>query len=186
MTLLSSGAQAGVLKISSSKEKFFDWDFAQRVWDTMNTWDKEEAEWAKYAADFDPWFRDEWKKKGVKALEGLKNYPAEKRKNIERGFDMQLAWDTWYDHFYWQYIDYYRVVTRVSPRIDKLEELKPFEARLANANAHRAKTLPSPCIRKRFLQDCGAWPDWRSPEMKAEEKKLEAMRDERIKKLKGH
>jgi hypothetical protein len=53
--LLPTISGAGVLKSgyqNAHESHFFDWKYAQNFWFEMNTWEKEEAEWAKYEADF--------------------------------------------------------------------------------------------------------------------------------------
>lgn len=121
------------------------------------------------------------KKNNQNAKKLLASYSPEKRQNIERAYDIQMAWDTWHDKFYWPYINYYKSVATVSPRIDKIKALKSFDQRRAEANA--LNSASGPCNPQKFLHECGPWPDWRSPEMKAEERKLEELR---AKRLKGH
>ncbi|CDK99672.1 conserved protein of unknown function [Magnetospirillum gryphiswaldense MSR-1 v2] len=175
-------AQAGTLGgvAHGRHQDFYDWEFAKKVWFEMNTWEAEEKEWAKYAADFDLWML-EWKKNNQTAKKLLASYPPEKRKNIERAYDIQMAWDTWYDGLYWPWFNNYRGISQVSPRLDKIKALKSFDQRRAEANALNASS--GPCNPQKFLHECGPWPDWRSPEMKAEERKLEELRAGR---LKGH
>lgn len=179
-----SQAQAGALGhlAFGRRGDFYDWEFAKKVWFEMNTFAAEEAEWAKYAADFDPWFV-EWKKNNAAAKKLLASYPEQRRRNIERAYDMQLAWDTWYDTYYAQWLDNYRGVVKNSPRIDILSNLVPFANELADRNAKSRSAHPDPCIPKDFLTQCGRAPDWRSADMIAEERKLEALREKR---LKGH
>ena len=163
-----------------TRPDFYDWEFAKKVWFEMNTWEAEEKEWAKYAADFDPWLV-EWKKNNQNAKKLLAGYSPEKRKNIERAYDIQMAWDTWYDGFYWPHINYYKDVATVSPRLDKIKALTSFEQYRDETNKRRS--VSNSCVPQERLSECGAWPDWRSPEMKAEERKLEELR---AKRLKGH
>ena len=181
MSLISVDAHAGTLSGTTQGRRgdFYDWEFAKKVWYEMGTWEAEEKEWAKYSADFDPWLV-EWKKNNKNAKKLLAGYSPEKRKNIECAYDIQKAWDTWYDDFYRPYIRHYNDVVTYSPYLDRVKELKSFD----QSRAERNKLNPvSPCTPQEYLHQCGAWPDWRSPEMKAEERKLEELRAGR---LKGH
>jgi hypothetical protein len=173
--------QAGTLNIlNGGKKDFFDWEYAKKVWSEMNTWDAEEREWAKYSADFEPWL-EIWKKDRNHAKKVLETYPEQKRRNIQRAFDIQLAWDTWYDEHYLPWINDNKTVVQVKSSMG-LMEMKSFKERQASYNALQKKLGRLDCIPQKFLDECGPMPDWRSPEMKTEEMKLEARRAE----LLGH
>ena len=165
-------ASAGALKSGqeyAKAEHFFDWKYAQKVWFEMNTWEKEEQEWAKYAADFEPWL-DLYKKDKRKALSDLKGYPETKRKNIQRGYDIQLAYDQWFDQVYSPWYNHYPYVASQAPVHKK--KAPTFDDYLA-ASAKRQSCFPQV-----FLNECGPVPDWRSDKWKAKEQAMMAKADE--------
>lgn len=138
-------------------QHFFDWSYAQKVWFEMNTWEAEEKEWAKYAADFEPWL-DLYRKDPRKALTALDSYPESKRKNIQRGYDIQLAYDQWFDQVYSPWFNGHKAGTQ--------DRKWTFDDVLASY----AKR-PS-CIPQHFLNECGPIPDWRSDKWKAKEQAM--------------
>lgn len=160
---------------SGDKEDFYDWEYAQKVWFEMNTWDAEEKEWAKYSADFAPWFA-QFNKNMKKAKEALKAYPEDKRRNIERAHDIQMVWEKWNQSYYSPWFrDYSLTIRHVSGWHPDLDELKPFAKYIEELNAHLRVAKPNPCIPKRFIDECGPVPiDWRSPQMLQQERELEA------------
>lgn len=170
-------ATAGTLGINGGRKKdFYDWEYAQKVWFEMNTWEAEEAEWAKYSADFDPWL-EVWKKNRAQAKKLLATYPEQKRHNIQRAFDIQLVWDAWFDEYYGPWFRHYQETVDYETYRD-LPELKSFEERRASYNARRKELERLHCVPQKFISECGVLPDWRSPEWKVEEKKLEVRRAE--------
>lgn len=149
-------AAAGALKSGqeyAKAEHYFDWSYAQKVWSEMNTWEKEEVEWAKYSADFEPWL-DLYKKDKRKALADLKAYPENKRKNIQRGYDIQLAYDHWFDQIYSPWFNSYKIDYGYGKARTFEKVLESFAAR------------PT-CLPAFTLADCGPIPDWRSANWKA-------------------
>lgn len=180
MFLAPLKADAGVLGgvAHGHYKDFYDWDYAKTVWSQMGTWEAEEKEWAKYSADYDPWF-EIYKVNHQQAKAVLKTYPPEKRKNIERAYDIQMVWDTWYDGDYGPWLYRYRGIIQVRTTWDeRIAELKTFEQSFAERNRLLLSSQPKPCVPQEFVSECGPIPDWRSPEMKAEERKLEARREE--------
>ena len=151
----------------ATAEKFFDWGFAQKVWFEMNTWEAEEAEWAKYEADFNPWLKL-YKQDPRKAFAELDKMPKAKRLRVQRGYDMQLAYDHWFDHVYSFWYNAYRgdAVTKSSPIINKTAAT--FDDLLA-----RSAQNPT-CHPNRLLNECGPVPDWRSPKWLAKENEMMA------------
>lgn len=162
--------------IDGSKKNFYDWEYAQKVWMKMNTWETEEAEWAKYSADFDPWL-EMWKKNRDQAKKALATYPEQKRLNIQRAFDIQLTWDAWYDEHYLPWFRHYKETVEYNVYRD-MTGLEPFDERRASFNARRKELGRLDCVPQKFIDECGPMPDWRLPEWKAEEQKLEARRAE--------
>ncbi|MBN2752326.1 MAG: hypothetical protein JXQ84_06425 [Rhodospirillaceae bacterium] len=165
---VGSTAFAGAMKRDTqmaTAEKFFDWGFAQKVWFEMPTWEAEEAEWAKYAADFNPWLAL-YKQDPRKAFATLDKMPKAKRLRVQRGYDMQLAYDQWFDHVYSTWYNNYgfEAVVAASPAVNK--KAPTFDDVVA-LTGQRAKCFP-----KRLLNECGPVPDWRSPEWKAKEQTL--------------
>jgi len=158
--------QAGELKHWDSyakPEHFFDWTYAQKVWFDLNTAERYDAEWAKYEGDFKPWLAL-YKKDKRKALADLKTYPEATRRNIERGYDMQLAFDQWGDQVYRIWFNGYA-----------------HEAYRATLTKKKASTFDDslalwatfkPCVPARFLNQCGPIPDWRSENTKAKEQAM--------------
>lgn len=144
-------------------EHFFDWKYAQTVWFDLNTYERYTAERAKYEADFKPWLVLH-KKDKRKALADLKTYPEAKRRNIERGYDMQLAFDQWADQVYVPWYKGYAHDATWSPRLKK--KATTFDDYLA-ARAKRGS-----CIPEHFLNECGPIPDWRDDGDKAEEQAM--------------
>ncbi|CCG42494.1 conserved hypothetical protein [Magnetospirillum molischianum DSM 120] len=159
-------ANAGVLNWGYNPvgpEQFFDWKYAQKVWFDLNTAESYDAEWAKYQGDFKPWLAL-YKADKRKALAELKSYPEAKRRNIERGYDMQLAYDDWRDLLYMRWYKGYA-----------------HEAYRATLTKKKAQTFDDslaiwvtfkPCVPVRFLNQCGPIPDWRDDEDKAKEQAM--------------
>lgn len=141
----------------------FDWEFAQKIWSEMNTVEALEAEYAKYSSDFEPWLKF-YKQNEREALQALNEYPKDKRNNIKRGYDVQLAFDEWFDHVYSPWYNHYPYVASQAP----LHKAKAptFDDYLASYGSR-----PS-CIPKAMLDECGPVPDWRSPEWKAKEQAM--------------
>jgi len=150
-------ANAGVLKHWDSyakPEHFFDWKYAQTVWFDLNTTERYDAEWAKYEGDFKPWLAL-YKADKRKALADLKTYPEAKRRNIERGYDMQLAFDHWFDQVYGPWFNGHKRGT--------LDRKWTFDQVLESFGKR------SSCVPQHFLNECGPVPDWRSSGWKAKE-----------------
>lgn len=169
--------QAGTLNIlSGNKKEFFDWEYAKKVWFEMNTWEAEEKEWAKYSSDFEPWL-EIWKKNHNQAKKLLATYPEPKKTNIQRAFDIQLAWDNWYDEHYWPWWERYQGALKAK-NYGEISELTSFDEDRVRFNARRKELGRDKCVPQRFITECGLMPDWRSPEMIAEGKRLEARRAE--------
>lgn len=159
--LASSVANAGNLKSDTqmaTAEKYFDWGYAQHVWFDLNTTKLLDAEYAKYAGDFEPWLA-RYKKNPRDAFAVLDKMPKAQRLRVQRGYDVQLAWDQWFDHVYSTWYNGYRheAVVAASPAINK--KAPTFDDVVA-LTGQRAK-----CIPERMLNECGPVPDWRSERM---------------------
>ncbi len=152
-------------QIRATANQFFDWTFAQKVWFELNTWELEEAEWAKYADDFNTWL-PLYKQNPRKALNALKSYPKEKRLNIQRGFDIQLAFDHWFDHVYSAW--YNRYPYTASRAVLHKTKAPTFDDTLSSYGQR-----PS-CFPEAMLDECGPVPDWRSPKWRAKEQGMMA------------
>jgi len=151
---------AGALKTPSQyakPEHFFDWKYAQEVWFEMRSHEAIQAEADKYAADFDPWLAL-YKKDKRKALAELKTYPEAKRRNIERGYDVQLSYDQWRDDVYMSWFKGHRAGT--------LDRKWTFDQVLESFGKR------SSCVPQHFLNECGPVPDWRDNEDKAKEQAM--------------
>lgn len=142
---------------------FFDWKFAQKVWFEFNTYEKEEAEWAKYVGDFHPWL-EVYKVDQRKAFDLLNKMPKDKRINVQHAFDMQLAYDHWFDHVYSSWYNGYEQDAIYAPMTKK--KAPTFDDYLA-VYAERGS-----CIPEHMLNECGPVPDWRTPEWRAKEQAM--------------
>lgn len=166
--LLQNPVDAGVLKADHQRPKandFFDWKYAQKVWFEMDTRALADAEWDKYEKDFQPWL-DIYKSDQRRAFEELKNYPKQKKSNIMRGYDIQLAYDTWFDQiymFWFKNYEYHKFQSantgRPAATFDDLLE------------GYRTRGT---CFPKQILDECGPVPDWRSEKWLAKEKEMMA------------
>jgi hypothetical protein len=168
-----SFTEAGVLKGPNEyakAEHFFNWRFAQKVWFEMNTWEASEAEWAKYAPDFEPWL-EMYKSNPRKALDALAKYPKEKRLNIQRGYDMQLAYDQWFDQVYSPWYNGYAYAASQGKAWTFDEQLEAYAKR------------PN-CIPTHYLNECGPVPDWRSAKWRAKEQEMMATANEKARRRK--
>jgi hypothetical protein len=140
-------------------EKFADWKFAKTVWWELDTRQKFDAEWNKYATDFEAWLV-EYRQNPYKAQKALKDYPAEKRQHILRGHDMQMAYDDWWNHLYADWRQFYLGALR-GGRERTFEELLK-------------KRMASGCSgAQNWISDCGG-PDWRTDAMKAKDQAMMA------------
>lgn len=152
--------------------EFFDWTFAKKVWYEMNTNAAWDAEMAKYAADFTPWFEQEYKKnipQRRKAVAALESYPPAKRHNIERGYDLLMVKKVWECRYYAFWYGNYGQ-GRTHPTETYLEEMARYTH---PRTCDPQKRLPIP-----LNSVCGGpIPDWRSPEMKADEQAMIKKRD---------
>lgn len=154
--LFDIDARAGVLKggyAYAKPEHFFDWRYVQKVWFEMNTRGALEKEEAQYTPDFDPWL-ELYKKDPRKALDALKSYSETKRRNIMRGYDIQLAYDQWFDQVYSPWYNGYAYAAHQAPIHKK--KAPTFDDYLAIWAKRPA------CIPTAYLNDCGPVPDWRS------------------------
>lgn len=147
--------------------QYFDWAFAQKVWTQLNTWPALEAEWNKYAAEFEPWL-ETYKKDRQKAQEALRGYPEAKRQRIQRGYDLQLAWDDWWDniHTNW-YANYFNNLSQ-DTRWNRQQDAYDFDTLLARYSKPGCSTSAQ------ALSQCGSIPDWRTEKMKAEDTRMMA------------
>jgi len=150
---------------------YYDWEYAKRVWTQMNTWDKEEAEWAKYAADADPWIAM-YRKNHREALQVLKGYPEAKRQRIQRAFDIQLAADDWSDNVHGEwYRNYYQRLMQDRRRKGTSVENKIHDA--VTFDAHMAKFKTGHCdAGANYLSQCGSVPDWRDAKMRKQDQQM--------------
>lgn len=143
----------------------------------MNTWEAEEKEWKKYSSDFNKWLelytKREWRAdekamavlKGRSELFGMKAYPDDLRKNIQRGYDIQLAYDQWRDNVYSRWFDGYRENAMAGKAVTFDQLLEDFSKKPA-------------CTPKEYLTDCGPIPDWRDAEDKIKEQEMMRKADE--------
>lgn len=123
----------------------------------MNTVEKFDAEWAKYAADFEPWLKA-YQQDPRKAFDALDKYSKDKRKNIQRGYDMQLAIDQWWDHVYSPWFNRYAYVA--SRAVVHKDKAPTFDDYLASYGSR------APCFPETMLDECGPVPDWRTDAVK--------------------
>jgi|GEM_PF-5878913 hypothetical protein len=137
-------------------DRFIDWEFAKSVWWELETRQQFDAEWNKYAPEFEPWLAA-YKENSYKAMKALKDYPADKRQRILRGHDMQLAFDDWWNHTYSDWYHGYKNALR-NGRAKTFEEYTKWA---------RAGT----CSNQRWISQCGA-PDWRDQVMKADDQAM--------------
>lgn len=151
------------------RDDFFDFEYVQKMWCEMNTLDALNRERAKYAAVFGPWFeRYKVTKDRHGMYEELRNFSEPERTPMRHGHDLQVAYNTWLceHHDYW--IRLYKVT-------DPGNE-ETFDKHLARqwvplGGYTRKTSLP-------FGPACaGSIPDWRSPEMKAEDEAMMAAAD---------
>lgn len=105
----------------------------------------------------------------------LKTYPDQKRKNIQRGYDMQLAWDQWFDQVYSPWYNGYANDAWHAPTHNT--KAPTFDDYLA-VWAKRPSCFPA-----HFLNECGPVPDWRSD--KSQEQDMMAKADEAAAKNRG-
>lgn len=159
-------AEAGEIKSvyqNATAEKYWDWSYAQRVWFDFNTTDKFVAEWNKYSGDFEPWL-SRYQKDARKALDELDSMPKSKRLNVQRGYDMQLAFDQWWDHVYSPWYNRYDYVSGNARREGKAAPT--FDDYLVVWGKRQT------CRPERLLDECGPIPDWRSPEWRTKEQAM--------------
>ncbi|MEW5728047.1 MAG: hypothetical protein AB1918_09500 [Pseudomonadota bacterium] len=154
-------AHAGVLKGADEYAKpqhFFDWRYAQKVWFEMSSRAALEAEEASCLADFGPWLESH-KENPRKAFADLKNYADKKRRNIQRCYDIQLAYDQWWDQVWSPWYNGYSYEAVQAPIHNR--KAATFDDYLA-VWSKRASCTPD-----HFLNECGPVPDWRDEEDKA-------------------
>jgi len=150
-------------------EKFADWEFAKTVWWELETRQQFDAEWKKYAPDFEVWLA-ELKQNSYKAMKALKAYPKDKRERIQHGYDMQLAFDDWWNHTYANWRDGYE------------HHLRLGNAKTFDAYVKWARSLP--CSNQDWISHCGG-PDWRTQAMKAEDQAIISRAEAQIAKEKA-
>lgn len=129
----------------------------------MNTWDKEEAEWDKYSSVFEPWL-ERYKNNARAAMGELEKMPKDVRYKIQRGYDIQLAYEDWFDHVYSPWYNGFSSAAAAAQR-----ENKPgptFDDYLAVWGKRKS------CVPERLLNQCGPIPDWRSPKWKEREQAM--------------
>jgi hypothetical protein len=162
--LLFSPASAGYLKghQRAVAADYFDFRYAEYVWNEMTTLAELDEEIARYAEEFDPWAEryDQNPTKAMHEIQGSKPESA-----LQRGYDAQLAFDEWMDHVYsnW-YFGYKGGRIKIS-----------FDQWLSEANELRKSGCKSG--RRNFLDSCGPLPDWRSEQNKADERAMMAEAD---------
>ena len=142
---------------AAKAEHFFDWAYAQHVWFDLNSREAAQAESDRYAADFKPWL-ELFKKDRRKALAELKTYPEAKRHNIQRGHDIQLAYDHRFDEVYSPWFNGHKSGT--------LDRKWSFD------QVHAAYARRGSCVPARLLTECGPIPDWRSDTWRAKEQAM--------------
>ncbi|EPY00248.1 hypothetical protein K678_17096 [Magnetospirillum fulvum MGU-K5] len=162
----SSFAKAGVIggSLPATSKDFFDPEYARHVWFNLNTWEAEEKEWEKYSKDFDPWlkkFRDNRRN----ALKELKTYPEAKRRNIERAYDIQLAYDQWFDRIYYPWYNGFPANARKAASESRA-------ARTFDDNLASSRKQGSCASIFRLFVECGPIPDWRSEKWRAKEQEM--------------
>jgi len=145
--------------------KYFDWAFAQKVWFEMNTIESLEAAFTKYGADFDPWLAL-YKKDPRKAFAELDKMPKAQRLRVQRGYDVQLAYDQWFDHVYSTWYNTYPQNAAMAP------VLKKAAPTFDDVLAARAQTAS--CHPESMLNECGPVPDWRTEGWKVKERGMMA------------
>jgi hypothetical protein len=97
-------------------------------------------------------------------MKELKTYPEGKRRNIERGFDIQLAFDHWFDQVYSPWFNGFAYEALQAPRVGK--KAATFDDYLA-VWAKRES-----CVPQGILNECGPVPDWRSDKWRAKEQEI--------------
>ena len=167
------GGEAAAGEIKSDTEravasKYFDWSYAQKVWFDLNTAQKFDAEWDKYAAEFEPWLAH-YKQNPRQAFAEMDKMPKAKRAKVQRGYDMQLAYDQWRDHVYSPWYNGYANDAWFAVSYDnKKKGMKaPTFDDYLETYGKRA-----PCHPQAMLDECGPVPDWRSPGRKAAEQAM--------------
>jgi hypothetical protein len=164
MLFIPLSAEAGLLKgpTRAVAADYFDYDYAQQAWEEWNTLELLLAEAAKYAEDFDAWKVD-FKKSPAKALREMR--AAQSGSALQKGYDLQLAYDEWRDHIYSMWWFRYK---------DGIVDVS-FDQWLAARNERRA--IVGPCTKRNFLDSCGLLPDWRDDQDKADEQAMMAEAD---------
>ncbi len=141
------------------RDEYFDYAYAAKVWDTLQTLAALDAEMNRYAKEFDPWATlfEKDRNAAMAAMRAAKPGSA-----LQRGYDAQLAYDAWRNFTYEPWRDMYQ----------RGAIKENFETNLARKNSVRAaENMNSPtCKRRGYLGVCGILPDWRS----AEDKKADA------------
>lgn len=174
-------AHAGNLKgpnQQATAEKFFDWGYAQKVWFEMNTSALIDAEYAKYRSDFEPWLAL-YKQDPRKAFAEMDKMPKAKRLRVQRGYDVQLAWDQWYDHVYSFWYNQYDFTAQVKINRVSQQAADTFDDLLA-----RSSQNPT-CHPNRLLNECGPVPDWRSERMHRESAEMMAETAKKVERKKA-
>lgn len=136
----------------------------------MNTTEKLDAEYAKYSADFEPWLAL-YKQNPRKAFAELDKMPQAKRVKIQKGFDVQLAWDQWFDHVYSAWYNGYPSDALYAVSYNNKEKgvkAPTFDDYLASYGKR------APCQPDTMLDECGPVPDWRSQRMLRESQAMMA------------
>lgn len=151
--------------VFAEQKRFADWEFGKKVWWEMETRQQFDAEWTKYAPEFEAWL-ELYRQNPYKAKNALKEYPKDKRQRILRGHDMQLAYDDWWNQLYSGWRNAYENDLRFG-RAKTFPEL--LKRRMANGCSGE----------QNWISDCGG-PDWRTEAMKAED---EAMMQSAAKKI---
>lgn len=170
---MPASAVAGEIKSDSERaiaSKYFDWAFAQKVWFDLNTGSKFDREWEKYSADFEPWL-SVYKQDPRKAFAELDKMPPQKRARVQRGYDMQLAFDQWFDHIYSAWYNGYPSNALYAVSYNNKEKgvkAPTFDDALASYGK-RASCQPDT-----MLDECGPVPDWRTERMLRESQAMMA------------
>jgi hypothetical protein len=140
--------------VFAERKKFADWEFAKSVWWELETRQQFDAEWNKYAPEFEAWLV-EYRQNPYKAQKALKEYPKDKRQRILRGHDMQLAYDDWWHQIYGMWRMHYENELRFGRG-------RPFPELLK-------RRMAGGCTgEQNWISDCGG-SDWRTEAMKADD-----------------
>lgn len=96
-------------------------------------------------------------------MDEIDKMPKEKQRKVKQCYDIQLAWDHWFDHVYSTWYNGY-----AQDYLYKRAKTPSFDDWLADFSRRNT------CHQEVMLDECGPVPDWRSARMHSESQAMMA------------